>query len=572
MHRALRGKVAAVVSLVVLIAITLIAGGTDGGDSAFPHSAELLLWALVAALAALHRPFGGLALGFGTLALPLAAVRLGPVAAALVAALARLAAAALQRLAARRRSGRLPGRGIGAAVAVAVATLAAAAMARGEAFATASFTWRASVPAVIYALVFVGVFAGTARLAAARGHSLWPAPEGARLAGLGLDTAGWVLGTLLADVAGVIGWTRGLPIVLALALLAAEAARNAILRGASDHQVGDLRRLQHAHRRILAETSGMASVAQQILVECSNILPVRWYQFELEAEESGQMSLEQTSWSAGPDGLLEEGQPRPEERPPMLPGVHRRVSWRVLEKALVAEGETLAVVRLWCDPRQIEPGAEELLTTLVPQMASSVHRARLDREARLDALTGIPVRRILDSQMQQIYRRCCEEGRSMAVIMCDIDHFKKVNDTHGHAAGDEALILVARALDTERRDADLLARYGGEEFTLLLDATSGTAALQLAERLRQAVGAIDLVYEGRTIPLTLSAGVAAFPELHIKTAGELLLLADEALYEAKEAGRDRCLLNLGRGAFKPVSGATRRVRQEPAQQPPRIFG
>ena len=145
----------------------------------------------------------------------------------------------------------------------------------------------------------------------------------------------------------------------------------------------------------------------------------------------------------------------------MLPGVHRRAAWRILEDPLVVEGETLAVVRLWCDPRRLESGAEELFSTLLPQMASSIHRARLDREARLDPLTGVPVRRLLDSGLQRAYRRCCEEGRSLAVTMCDIDHFKRVNDTYGHAAGDEALILVARALEEERRESDLLARYGG---------------------------------------------------------------------------------------------------------------
>ena len=117
----------------------------------------------------------------------------------------------------------------------------------------------------------------------------------------------------------------------------------------------------------------------------------------------------------------------------------------------------------------------------------------------------------------------------MAVIMCDIDFFKKVNDTHGHAAGDEALKLVASTLDSERRERDLCCRYGGEEFTVLLEATDGDAALRLAERLRQAVQALRFEFEGRSIPLTLSLGVAAFPELHIKTASELLLLADEAL-------------------------------------------
>jgi diguanylate cyclase (GGDEF)-like protein len=183
-------------------------------------------------------------------------------------------------------------------------------------------------------------------------------------------------------------------------------------------------------------------------------------------------------------------------------------------------------------------------------MASSVHRARLDREAKLDPLTGVPVRRVLESRLQRAYRHACEEGKPMAVIMCDIDFFKKVNDNHGHAAGDEALKLVASTLDSERRERDLCCRYGGEEFTLLLEETDGDAALRLAERLRRAVQGLHFVFEERHIPLTLSLGVAGFPELHIKTASELLLLADEALYEAKGRGRNQCLLNIGREAYR----------------------
>ena len=122
------------------------------------------------------------------------------------------------------------------------------------------------------------------------------------------------------------------------------------------------------------------------------------------------------------------------------------------------------------------------------------------------------------------------------------------------------------------RGADYLARYGGEEFVLLLEGTAGERALQLAERLRRAVESLDLVFEGRSIPLTLSAGVAAFPEIHVKTASELLLFADEALYEAKERGRNRSLLHLGQGTFRAPSGEVVRDRPLPERRLPRIFG
>ncbi|MEM9596216.1 MAG: GGDEF domain-containing protein [Acidobacteriota bacterium] len=387
-----------------------------------------------------------------------------------------------------------------------------------------------------------------------------------------LDAAGWLLGGLSTQLALAAGWSRAVFLWPALSLLALEAARNALLRVRSDHRVGHFERLQEAHERILTETSGMGGIAQQVLVECRNILPVSWFQFELAEGDAWR------SWAAGPDGFLTEGRPQPPARPGMLPGIHKRADWRLLEQPLQraaaggtgvgeVESDPIAVVRLWCDPRRIEEGAEELFATLVPQMASSVDRALLDQEARLDPLTGVPVRRVLEARLQIAYRRACDEGRPMSVIMCDIDFFKKVNDTHGHAAGDEALKLVAATLDSTRREDDLCCRYGGEEFTLLLERTDGDAALALAERLRQAVEALRLVYEGRDIPLALSLGVAAFPELYIKTGSELLLLADEALYEAKSRGRNQCLLHCGHGSFRPVVGAPgpERPRTEEAE-------
>ena len=470
--------------------------------------------------------------------------------------------------------------------------LAGAALRTNDGLDSASFVSRAGLPALAFVLSLALIVAVGQRMFQQGWSRIWRSARGPAVWPLGIDGCGWVFGELLTDAAVTLGWGPIVPVVLALACIAAEAARNAIARGASDHRVGDFERLHQAHERILSETSGMAAVADQILVECSNILPVYWYGFELESPQEpdlmggaatpereqpdiapeGTEQDECRSWAAGPDSVLGEGRPRPTPRPPMLPGVHRRAAWRVIEEPLAVDDEILARVRLWCDPRQVEPGAEELFATLVPQMASSVHRARLDREARLDPLTGVPVRRILDSSLQKTFRQSCEEGRSMAVIMCDVDHFKKVNDTHGHAAGDQALILVARALDAARRENDLCCRYGGEEFTVLLENANGEAALRLGERLRHAVAEIELVFEGRPIPLAMSAGIAAFPELQIKTASELLLLADEALYEAKQRGRNRCLLNLGRGAFRSTSGADFSDDDAPDRELPRIFG
>lgn len=583
-NRGLEQLALAVLPSVLVVSMLLLALGSPrlapeglGGDPWW-----LLLWIVVGAVAGMHRPslsaersLATPTLGFGTFVLPPVLGTEGTVPAACVAGVALLLSEASRQVAAVRLRGgdNALGRLVPAlerAVLMSFTVLAVGTFLSSRVALDLPFGLRTGLSAVIYALT-LGLTA--AALDRRRSQALdWTR----QLRPLTLDTVGWLVGWLLSRrlvVPGVDGpEVDGIWIWLLSALCLLEAARNAALRGRLDHRVGHFERLREAHERILSETSGMGDIARQILEECRNILPVQWFQFELTDDESDPAQ----SWAAGPDGLLVEGRPRPPSRPNMLPGIHRRAEWKVLERSLVRsapdEGERLlARLRMWCDPRRVEPGAEELLDTLVPQMASSVHRAMLDREAKLDPLTGVPVRRVLESRMQRAYRRCMEDGVPMAVIMCDIDFFKKVNDTFGHAAGDEALKLVAATLDGERRDADLCCRYGGEEFTILLERTHGDDALLLAERLRRAVEALRFVFEGDPVPLTLSLGVAAFPELHIKTASELLLLADEALYEAKERGRNQCLLNIGRGAFRAPPGSRRQESSTIIPRPPAGF-
>ncbi|MEE8526886.1 MAG: GGDEF domain-containing protein [Thermoanaerobaculia bacterium] len=565
----------------VLLAV-IIAGRspTLAPEGIFPFSAELLGWALLGALAALHRPFavdrpggerrGSVTLGLGTLVLAPAAERLGAVPAVWVASLAFLAASVELRDTRRIHLVRL--------APVAAATLAGTAV-----FVSGSGT--TLLPVGSYLGVFVVFHAATVALERRFTPRAPAVPwRPARFFPLILDAAGWVLGISLTAAAAAAGWRSVSVATVACALLAAEAARNALLRRASAQRAGKLERMQLAHARILGQTSDMEEIARQIYSECRRVLPVHWFQLELigdpttppdaGAPDAGAPDRPEqpTSWAAGPDGAVFAGRPKPPNRPRMIPGIHRRAAWRVFEEPLEAEDTTLAVVRLWCDPRRIKPGTEKLFSSLVPQMTSSVHRARLEREATLDPLTQVPVRRKLETRLANAYHRSCDDGVSMAVIMCDLDFFNRINDTFGHAAGDRALIVVARILDSRRRESDFCCRYGGEEFALLLERATGEAALQLAERLRLAVEALDLTDEGQAIPLTLSAGVAAFPEVHVKTAGELLLLADEALYEAKEQGRNQCLLNVGQGVYRSAAGTLIRGAEElPKPPPPRIF-
>jgi diguanylate cyclase (GGDEF)-like protein len=166
------------------------------------------------------------------------------------------------------------------------------------------------------------------------------------------------------------------------------------------------------------------------------------------------------------------------------------------------------------------------------------------RELRLlstrDRFTGLLNRAVFNEQLEREVAYSRREGGRFAVAMIDIDHFKRFNDTHGHAGGDEALRLVAATLRNTCRESDVVARYGGEEFALILPAVRSGRAQDLLERFRRVVAATPIHLSGRPRPVsvTISIGVASFPEDGL-TAAQMLACADERLYEAKEGGRDR---------------------------------
>jgi len=363
------------------------------------------------------------------------------------------------------------------------------------------------------------------------------------------DFAGWCLGALVVPVVIAAEWLEVLLLLTAIAVLASEASRNVYLRRRAVARVTDLWEVTKAGHRIIFRGPDLASMAEHVLEECRNVMPFHWLQFELlEGDERGK------SWCAGPDNLLREGLPEPADSPPALPGVHRRTSWKILQRQLKGDGMPIAVLRFWCDPRRLDTASIELLDSLLPQIAAAVHRALLDRQAKQDPLTGLADRRVLEARLEEVFVQTYAHGGSMAVIMCDLDRFKKINDTHGHDVGDQALLQVVQLLEEHRRDTDLCSRYGGEEFALVLEKTDGETAMRVAERLRHAVEHCLFVPEGTPIPLRLSAGVAAYPELQVKEGKDLLVLADEALIQAKKRGRNRSLLNLGRQRYKTPRG------------------
>lgn len=382
-----------------------------------------------------------------------------------------------------------------------------------------------------------------------------------------LDAIGWLVGLAFVPMVVGLNWAVALVPLVALGLLASDTARNLHLRRRAIDQVAELWEVTRAGHRIIFRSPDLAGMVSQVLEECRSMVPFSWFQFELLKGDGGPRS-----WYAGPDGQIEEGVPEPADSPPALPGIHRRSSWKVLGRELKGDGEAIARVRFWCDPRRLEPTTIELLDSLLPQVASSVHRALLDRRAKHDPLTGLADRGVLEKHLESVFSAIRDEGGSMAVIMCDLDRFKKVNDTYGHDVGDRALLRIAEVLEKHRRETDLCCRYGGEEFAVVLDQTNGETAQRVAERLRLEVQRTVFTAKDERVYLRLSAGIAAYPELFAKDGKELLVLADEALRVAKSQGRNRSLLHLGRGKYRKSDGTEVDLDESPPEpEAPTLF-
>jgi len=164
----------------------------------------------------------------------------------------------------------------------------------------------------------------------------------------------------------------------------------------------------------------------------------------------------------------------------------------------------------------------------------------LDRLAAVDHLTGLLNRRGLEVRLQEELQRAARSGQPLAVLMIDVDFFKQFNDRHGHAAGDNCLIKVARCLRKYTRAEDVISRYGGEEFLIVLSNTNVCDATIVAEKLRAAITEIDPLPDGSGISVTI--GIASLAQSNNKespAAEELIRCADSALYRGKEAGRNR---------------------------------
>jgi two-component system cell cycle response regulator len=156
-----------------------------------------------------------------------------------------------------------------------------------------------------------------------------------------------------------------------------------------------------------------------------------------------------------------------------------------------------------------------------------------------DGLTQVENRRSLEERLHDMWQHSVRLHEPIALVMCDIDKFKSVNDQYGHQAGDSVLKEFAQLLKGEAREIDRVGRYGGEEFLLILPGTVLDAAVTFAERLREKVEHHTFTYAGGTLCRTMSCGVAASPHPRVKDQEALLKASDDALYVAKETGRNR---------------------------------
>jgi diguanylate cyclase (GGDEF)-like protein len=162
-----------------------------------------------------------------------------------------------------------------------------------------------------------------------------------------------------------------------------------------------------------------------------------------------------------------------------------------------------------------------------------------------DALTKAYNRKYFLDRLETEIAYARRHQASLSLLMFDVDHFKRINDTCGHLAGDYVLTKLAKIAHSTVRTEDVFARYGGEEFAVMCRGVSLPNAGILGERLRLTVEVSPFEHEGVRIPVTISVGVAAYPELPIENATQLIAAADEALYEAKRGGRNRVLLKHG---------------------------
>ena len=212
----------------------------------------------------------------------------------------------------------------------------------------------------------------------------------------------------------------------------------------------------------------------------------------------------------------------------------------VLAVPLLVDGRVVGVLSVQSRlPRAYDEHQLSVLSTVAQQAAVAVENARHYALATFDSLTGVHLREYFFRRLEEEHARARRYAGAFSILMLDLDGFKEINDRQGHLAGDRYLRALGAAIKSRLRGADLACRYGGDEFCILLPETDLGGARPIAERIRQAVAHLVVETEGTPLRTTISIGIASFPEHDAGELKGLLLRADQALYQAKRAGRDR---------------------------------
>ncbi len=222
------------------------------------------------------------------------------------------------------------------------------------------------------------------------------------------------------------------------------------------------------------------------------------------------------------------------------------------------------------DGDQLQFGSSVIFKFLRPTPSDERLLKVLFERAACDPLTGLFNRAYFLDQVIYQAMRGGRDGHGLAVLLLDIDHFKRINDTYGHAAGDEVLRTVSNILRSSIRGQDLVARYGGEEFVLAVVAPGPPQARNVAEQIRATLASRPILVGDRAVKVTGSIGVAFSEPGRFREPARMILAADKALYRAKEAGRDRVLLEEG-SSESPPCGTTRGPRGPKADDNREVF-
>jgi len=214
----------------------------------------------------------------------------------------------------------------------------------------------------------------------------------------------------------------------------------------------------------------------------------------------------------------------------------------VIAEPIKYKGVPLGVIIL-VSSSQFDTESKKAMDIFAYSLALSLHNSlehdQLQKLAALDPLTGIYNRRFGLTRLHEEYTRSVRSGMSMSIVIFDIDHFKQINDTYGHIAGDRVINTISQIVRTSLRDGDVLVRFGGDEFMIILPCTSKENACMISRMLIHVISDAEVSYGDSKIKFTISAGCDTFPETKTESEQDLLLNADKALYKAKESGRNR---------------------------------